>query len=80
MEQTMTRKSHLLTVAILALTAVSGPAFAGVTISDQRYWPDEAHAAVASDVTQPENAYASATTAPPVEHASRYEGGPKADD
>jgi hypothetical protein len=39
----MSRK-YLLTISMLSLVAMSGAAHAGTTISDKRYWPNEARA------------------------------------
>lgn len=75
----MTTKRLLLS-ASLAFAVISSPAFAGTTISDQRYWPDEAHATAMSAAVLPLNAFdsAAAPQAPQrTEQSHRYEGGPR---
>ena len=81
----MLRKSFLAISLLLPLTALSATAQAGLTISDQRYWPSEARPAVHSGTStahsQPRDAFASSIqpVANMVEGANtrRYHGGPK---
>ena len=72
----MTTKRLLLS-ASLAFAVISSPAFAGTTISDQRYWPDEAHAAAMSAAALPQNAFDSVAAPQRTEQSHRYEGGPR---
>ena len=65
-----------LAVAMTVLVAVSHPAHAGTTISDQRYWPS-AVAASHQVVRLPADAFASVAI-PSEPH--RYRGGPKSND
>jgi hypothetical protein len=74
----MITKRFVLATSMMLLLAMSGQAYAGVTISDKRYWPSEASSADQSAVQRPENAVASAETPRAIETAgSFYEGGPK---
>ena len=72
----MTKKRLLLSVS-LAFAVISSPAFAGTTISDERYWPDEAHVAAMSAAALPQNAFDSAAVPQRTEQSHRYEGGPR---
>jgi hypothetical protein len=70
----MITKRFVLATSMMVLLAMSGQAYAGVTISDKRYWPSEANSAV----QRPENAFASAETPRAIETTRPfYEGGPK---
>lgn len=83
----MFRKRFLKISLLLPLLAVSSAALAGATISDKRYWPNEAAARAPNAGTQnnASSAFASTVTAPRVQHAlmpsagnmNRYGGGPK---
>jgi len=74
---------------VLPLVAVSASAFAGATISDRRYWPNEARRG-AQGMSNPQGDWSSAFGsvpatpghyfAPPVDSSRRvwrYQGGPK---
>jgi hypothetical protein len=77
----MTMERFALATLIAAFVAVSGQAYAGATISDQRYWPNEVGPSKQNVVHHPENAFDSAMPKPPVErNQHRYEGGPKSND
>jgi hypothetical protein len=74
-----------LATSMAMLAAVSGNAYAGATISDQRYWPDEIHRTSQPQIEQPKAAIeALASMRPSAQaeerYAHRYEGGPKSDD
>jgi hypothetical protein len=77
-EQTMIAKRFVLATSAMVLIAVSGQALASVTISGERYWPDEINSAGLNAVHRPENDSYSAVTLRGIE-ASRqsYRGGPK---
>jgi hypothetical protein len=83
----MSRK-HLLTISMLSLMAMSAVAHAGTTISDKRYWPNEARASSSTGgLTESRNAASAynwiAPQAQPATSFSggsplgRYQGGPK---
>lgn len=84
----MSRK-HLLTISMLSLMAMSAVAHAGTTISDKRYWPNEARpSANASGLNSALNsALVPSFNAPRSQPATsvsgggsplgRYQGGPK---
>jgi hypothetical protein len=74
----MITKRFVLATSMMVLLATSGQAYAGVTISDTRYWPREATSADQSAVQRPENAFASAETPRAIETTGPvYQGGPK---
>jgi len=74
----MIRNRFVLATSMMVLLAMSGQAYAGVTISDKRYWPSEASSADQRAVQRPENAFASAETTRAIETTRpSYEGGPK---
>ncbi len=80
----MMTKRIVLATSMLIFTAISGQAFAGATISDRRYWPDETHASSVNVAPGAENAFDSMTPAhaqmQAVTHEGpTYEGGPKSD-
>lgn len=83
----MSRK-YLLTISMLSLVAMSAAAHAGTTISDKRYWPNDARASSYTDGLADSRNSASAHNwivpqawpATSVRGASplgRYQGGPK---
>jgi hypothetical protein len=74
----MITKRFVLATSMMVLLSMSGQAYAGVTISDKRYWPSEASSADQGAVPRPENAFASAEAPRAIETPrSVYEGGPK---
>ncbi len=76
----MATKHLVLATSMLIFTAISGQAFAGATISDRRYWPDETRASSVNVTPSAENAFDSMTPKQAIEHEGRaYEGGPKSD-
>ena len=67
--------------SITMLTVLSGAAYAGSTISDQRYWPDEIHRASQPMIGHPDDASASTMPLPASAYIGhRYDGGPKSED
>jgi len=77
----MVTKRFVLATSMMVFVAVSGQAYAGTTISDQRYWPSEVSAADQNAVQRPENAFDSAKTLRGVEATGQsYHGGPKEND
>jgi P pilus assembly chaperone PapD len=78
MEQEMITKRFVLATSMMVLLAMSGQAYAGVTISDTRYWPSEASSADQNAVQRPENAFSSAETPRAIKTSGpAYQGGPK---
>ena len=76
----MITKRFILAAAMMMLVAMSGQAYAGMTISDTRYWPGELSSTHENAVQRPENASASVESPRGIgatEH--RYQGGPKGD-
>ena len=77
----MITKHLVLATSMMMLVAMSGQAYAGITISDKRYWPSEVSAVHQNAIQRPENAFASTTRPPENEATDRpYEGGPKGND
>ncbi len=77
----MITKRFVLATSMLVFVALSGQAYAGTTISDQRYWPSEASSADQNAVQRAESAFDSAATPRAIETIGRsYQGGPKAND
>ena len=83
----MSRK-HLLAISLaLPLAVISATAFAGSTITDKSYWPNEAHSSAQSVTVGTRGdafsafAYDRAASRPqpvaPASNAHRYQGGPK---
>jgi hypothetical protein len=74
----MIAKRFVLATSIMVFVAMSGQAVAGVTISDERYWPNEVNSADLNAVHRAENGAYSAMMLQGIE-ASRqsYRGGPK---
>jgi hypothetical protein len=80
-------KKHLLKISVvLPLVAMSATAYAGSTITDKSYWPNEArqsapgragdvYSAFAYDRTAPRLQAGTTTTG--AEPTGRYQGGPK---
>jgi len=76
----MITKRVVLATSMLVFTVVSGQAFAGTTITDRRYWPDEVRASSADLPSSAKNAFNLMTPPPAIEHEGRsYDGGPKSD-
>jgi hypothetical protein len=74
----MNAKRFALATSMMILLAMSGQAYAGATVSDRRYWPNEASLTNQSAVQRPENAFASAETPRAIETTGLvYQGGPK---
>jgi hypothetical protein len=81
----MLKKGVLALSFLLPLMALSATAQAGLTISDQRYWPSEARQSVQSRTGSPIDAFASsgASRLEPAANTGesgatwRYHGGPK---
>ncbi len=78
----MMTKRIVLATSMLIFTAISGQAFAGATISDRRYWPDEVRSSSVNVAPSTENAFDSMmpahTQVQAVTHEGQsYEGGPK---
>jgi hypothetical protein len=77
----MNTKHFVVATAIMMLVAMSGQAYAGITISDKRYWPSGVSSVHRNVVQRPENAFASTKTPAGFAAIDRpYEGGPKGDD
>jgi hypothetical protein len=81
---------HLLKISLLlSLVATSATAYAGSTITDKRYWPNEARqsaSGVAGAQNDPRSAFGSTAMTPRAQAAPRaeergnvrsYRGGPK---
>ena len=76
----MITKRFVLATAMMVFVAMSGQAYAGTTISDQRYWPSEASSADQNAVPRAENAFDTAETPRGIQATERsYQGGPKGD-
>lgn len=83
----MFTKRFIAISVVLPLMAISSAALAGATISDKRYWPNEAAASAgrAGAPNDASSAYASTQIAPRFQGAvtpggnnvGRYSGGPK---
>ncbi len=84
----MMTKRLALAASVLIFTAISGQAFAGETMSDQRYWPEETHASTVTTIPSASNAFA--RMSPDEQQAMEpqqatdhpqytYHGGPKSD-
>ena len=72
-------KPLILATSMMALVALSSQAYAGTTISDKRYWPNEARPSSQTVVSRPENAFdAMAQSTQTV--GPHYHGGPKSGD
>jgi hypothetical protein len=80
----MSKQAIRTALLLLPLMAVSASAYAGATISDKRYWPNEARqsayqqgwgSAFASTAARPR--FSVAPPADPGRRAWRYQGGPK---
>jgi hypothetical protein len=72
----MTTKRFVLATSMAVFVVMSGQAYAGTTISDERYWPSEVSSADQNAIQRPENAFNSAETPRGTEGRS-YHGGPK---
>lgn len=66
----------VITAIAAALIGSTTTSHAGLTISDQRYWPDQVHAQSSRGPADAQASYPRPTTKPPIA-ACRYEGGPK---
>jgi hypothetical protein len=53
----MITKRFVLATSMIVFVAMSGQAYAGTTISDNRYWPSEVSSADQNPVQRPENAF-----------------------
>ena len=74
----MITKRFVLATSMMMLVAMSGQAYAGITISDKRYWPSELNATHQNAVQRPEKASDSAETPQGIEATEQtYQGGPK---
>jgi len=74
----MNTKHLVVATSMMMLVAMSGQAYAGLTISDQRYWPSEVSSARQNAVQRPENAFALTQTPQGIAATDRpYDGGPK---
>jgi hypothetical protein len=74
----MITKRFVLATSMLVFVAMSGQAYAGTTISDNRYWPSEVSSADQNAVRRPETAFDSAETPQGTEAPGpSYHGGPK---
>ena len=77
----MNTKHLVVATSMMMLVAMSGQAYAGLTISDQRYWPSEVSSARQNAVQRPENAFALTQTPQGIAATDRpYDGGPKGND
>jgi hypothetical protein len=77
----MTKRAFILAASMITIVAISGPADAGLTISDQRYWPSEVGRSSQSGERHHEDAFDSTmTTQTTKQGQSRYHGGPKYND
>jgi hypothetical protein len=77
----MITKRFVLATSMMVFVALSGQAYAGTTISDQRYWPSEVHSVDQNAVQRAENAFDLAATPRAIETTGRsYRGGPKEND
>ena len=63
----MTTKRFILATSMIMFVTMSGPANAGTTISDLRYWPSEVNSTGQNEVQRPENVAHLAETPPRVE-------------
>jgi hypothetical protein len=71
-------KRFVLATAMMVFVAISGQAYAGTTISDQRYWPSEASSTDQNAVPRAENAFDTAETPRGIQATEpSYQGGPK---
>lgn len=66
----------VITTIAAALIASTTTSHAGLTISDQRYWPAQVHAQSSRGPADAQASYPRPAVKPPVEEC-RYEGGPK---
>lgn len=82
----MFRKHLFIAASLLPLMALSGVAYAGPTITDKRYWPNEARSSGSYGQTDPYTARALESRTPRAQVAPapiggrpncRYLGGPK---
>ncbi len=74
----MIAKRFVLATSMMMLVAMSGQAYAGITISDNWYWPSEASSAYQTAAQHPENALDSAETPRGIATTEQsYQGGPK---
>jgi hypothetical protein len=74
----MTTKRLVLATSMAVFVVMSGQAYAGTTISDERYWPSEVSSADQNAVQRPENTFRSAETPRETDAPGpSYHGGPK---
>jgi len=77
----MIANRFVLAASMVVLVAMSGHAYAGTTISDKRYWPDEVGTTDQSTALRRENAFGLAGTRGDIEATEpSYRGGPKEND
>jgi hypothetical protein len=73
----MITKRFVLATSMMVFVAMSGQAYAGITISDKPYWPSEVNLADQNAVRRPENAFDSAETPRGIEATEQsYRDGP----
>ena len=74
-------KRFVLATSMMILLAISGQAYAGTTISDQRYWPGELSWAHQNESQHPVNASVPVESPQGIRASGEsYHGGPKGDD